>query len=469
VEDLINLCAQTAANRKHYDRLRRHLLSSLVCLGSHTVTRHIATAGRQFVDWSADYRFYSKGRLNDSELFTPVRQRIIRQQSPDNPVVVALDDTRLKKSSRNTPGVKYVRDPLGPPFQVNLILAQRFLQISMAWYDQEDGVRMIPVDFVHAPYLKKPKKSAPESDWQSYYQSCRKYTAGCVGQQRLKELRQALDTDGAKKRKLVCVVDGGYTNRTFLESLPERTHVIGRIRGDAKLYHLPEGQKQRGRRCIYGSQAPKPEELLKDQSVPWQEVRAFACGKEHLFRVKSLSPVRWRATGENFDLRLVVIAPLSYRLRKSSYHNYRQPSYLICTDPQASLEDIIQHYIWRWDIEVNFRDEKTILGVGQAQVHHPDSVESVPVLSVAAYAILLCSASSLYGLNGQGLRLPPPKWQQESSSRISTQDIISNLRNELWGEAINLSHFVSKTDHSTKSHNMDSSLSSALFYGASRA
>jgi len=39
---------------------------------------------------------------------------------------------------------------------------------------------------------------------------------------------------------------------------------------------------------------------------------------------------------------------------------------LICTDPDLALEDLLQQYIWRWDIEVNHRDEKTILGVGQA-------------------------------------------------------------------------------------------------------
>lgn len=45
---------------------------------------------------------------------------------------------------------------------------------------------------------------------------------------------------------------------------------------------------------------------------------------------------------------------------------YRQPAFLVCTDPQMTLEDLLQDYLWRWDIEVNFRDEKTIMGVGQA-------------------------------------------------------------------------------------------------------
>ena len=34
-------------------------------------------------------------------------------------------------------------------------------------------------------------------------------------------------------------VDGSYTNRTVLNGLPSNTVLIGRIRSDARLYHLP--------------------------------------------------------------------------------------------------------------------------------------------------------------------------------------------------------------------------------------
>ncbi len=108
--------------------MQRHLLSTLVCLGRHTLTGHIATAGRQDVDWSADYRLYSKGRVDTEALFAPLRTTIVNRLDPKQPVVVSMDDTRLKKSSRKTPGVKYTRDPLGPSFHVNFILAQRFAQ-----------------------------------------------------------------------------------------------------------------------------------------------------------------------------------------------------------------------------------------------------------------------------------------------------------------------------------------------------
>ena len=81
------------------------------------------------------------------------------------------------------------------------------------------------------------------------------------------------------------------------------------------------------------------------------------------------------ASMANKPRRLVVIAPVAYRPRKGSKLLYRQPAYLIRTDPDLSLERLVQYYLWRWDIEVNHRDEKQIIGVGQ---HNASAVLPLP-------------------------------------------------------------------------------------------
>jgi len=274
-----------------------------------------------------------------------------------------------------------------------------------------------------------------------------------------------MDEEGQQDRPLWAVVDGGYTNRTFLKHLPPRTVAVGRIRADAKLYHLPEPTEGKpGRNRVYGRRAPTPEQLRQDQSVPWERVEAFAAGKTHQFKIKTLSPLRWRPAGKEHDLRLIVIAPLGYRLTKNSRMLYRKPAYLICTNPDASLEQVLQAYIWRWDIEVNFRDEKTLLGVGQAQVRHEHSVENVPALAVAAYAMLLTSATIAYGVTGKPDSLPPPKWRRKTSLRASTQSLIQQLRHEVWAETIRFSSFVSPNPPNAKPLKLQSTLESALLY-----
>ena len=124
---------------------------------------------------------------------------------------------------------------------------------------------------------------------------------------------------------------------------------------------------------------------------------------------------------------------------------------------------MLQAYVWRWDIEVNFRDEKTLLGVGQAQVRHEHSVESVPALAVAAYAMLLTSATLAYGPTGEPDSLPSPKWRRKKNLRASTQSLIQQLRHEVWAQATRFSSFLSTHTAQTKPQKFDHTLETALF------
>ena len=408
---------------------------------------------------------YAAQRIDPQKLFAPVRQALLSRLAPGAPLIAAVDDTRLRKSGRKTHGVKYTRDPLGPPFHLNFIKAQRFLQLSMAAPANHGRTSMIPIDFVHAPTPQKPPAQAAAADHAQFRQAQRDQALPHVAAERVLRLRAVMDQDGQTNRSLWAVVDGGYTNSTFLKALPPRTLAVGRIRADAKLYHLPVSAPSKpGRSRVYGQRAPTPEELRLNASMPWTSVAAFAAGKTHQFKIKTLSPVRWRAAGQAHNLRLIVLAPLGYRLTKNSKLLYRKAAYLICTDPTASLQQVLQAYLWRWDIEVNFRDEKTILGVGQAQVRQEYAVETVPALAVAAYAMLLTAAIQNYGRAGQPDTLPAPKWRRTPSLRASTQSLVNHLRHEVWARAIRFSSFVSPHPAHTKPQKFEPSLAGAVFY-----
>jgi len=139
---------------------------------------------------------------------------------------------------------------------------------------------------------------------------------------------------------------------------------------------------------------------------------------------------------------------------------------LICTDSEASLQEILQHYVRRWDIEVNFRDEKTTLGVGEAQVRTPEAVEKVPALAVAAYASLLTAAIKTFGHKGLPDVLPRPKWQNKKPRRASTQQLVNHLRQEVWAASIRFSSFVQHPSNDTKPEKRTPSLASAVFYAS---
>jgi len=426
--------------RKHLGRLSRHMLSQLVCMGRHTLTNLMTTSGRQFMDWSADYRLYGKERIDCEQLFAHIRKEVI-DLNGEKPLVTALDDSLLRKTGKKIPGVKYARDPMGPPFQVNFVRGQRVIQMSAALCEGPQA-RMIPVMFRDASTPDKPKRLAPTEEWTAYKQECKKRRLSVHGSLCINDLRSQMEA----ARELWVTVDGSYTNRTILKNIPERTVLIGRIRSDAKLFSLPAAMTGPGRRRIYGPEAPTPDEVRKDDTIPWQKISAYTSGTMHEFRVKTVRQLRWRAAGEKHIVQIMVIAPLRYRLSKKGPLLYRDPAYLICTDPEISPEKILQAYLWRWDIEINFRDEKSLLGTGQAQVRNPASVKAVPQMMVASYAFLLLAGIRNWGIKGIPQPRNIPKWQNPKKKyRASANDLIKQLRYELWADSIssiNLSHFV---------------------------
>lgn len=423
--------------------------------------------GGQFKDWTADYSLYSKDRVDADVIFNEVRRQVDGFDSQQRPLCVALDDTILRKVGKSIPGTAYRKDPLGPAFNLNLVWAQRQLQISAALADETGEVRMIPICFEDASTPRKPRKGCSEEVMEAYKEQMKQRNLNALAVESLEQLQQKRTKDNAGVTpELHTVVDGSYTNKKMLRNLPPKTTLIGRIRKDAKLSAKPEGQNQKGRKKFYGEDLPTPEQIRQDANIPWTKVLARASGKSREFEVKTMAPVRWRAAGE-MDLRLVVIRPVGYRLRKGSRKLYTQPAYLICTDPELPIEELLQQYIWRWDIEVNHRDEKTVLGVGQAQVRNDNSVQNIPATAVAAFAMLHLAAIKTYGQGGHPTAIPPAKWRNPSKKkRPSTQDLINELRRELWSKAIRpeiLTDFVDKTKADTKSVKFEPDLCSSLF------
>ena len=141
-------------------------------------------------------------------------------------------------------------------------------------------------------------------------------------------------------------------------------------------------------------------------------------------------------------------------------------SFLICTDTNLPLEKVLQYYSWRWDIEVNFRDQKTILGVGQAQVRTEASNQNAPALAVAAYAVLLLASLKTYGAQGKPEKFHTPRWDKRKRlRRASTNDLRNQVRYALWSSAL-LTHFrplCSKEDPNQNARKCDLPFNSALF------
>ena len=411
-----------------FHRAVRQALGSLVCLGRRCLSRIIWTNGGQHRSWSAEYFLHSRCDWQPQELFRPILERALAY-CPGRLVGVAVDDTRLPKTGRSIQQAFYQRDPLSPPFHVNLLLGLRFLQASLlvpVHRLAQVSTRGLPIRFEEVSRVKKPSRKAKPEAWQAYKEAIKQHNlsqsfVGMMGQ-----LRKELDLAGGEKKTLVLAGDGSFCNRTCFRAPRDRTELISRTRKDAVLcLRAPEG----GRR-FYNTEKFTPEQVRQDGAQPWKQSKVFYGGKRRKVRYKEVAAVYWEGGAGRCPLRLLVVAPTPYRKRKSSKLYYRQPAFLLTTDRNSSAKQLLQIYFDRWQIEVNHRDEKDTLGVGQAQLSNVKAVPKQPVLAVAAYSALLLASLIAFGAERGAAYEPLPKWRLQGH-RPSCLDLVTLLRKEM--------------------------------------
>lgn len=414
-------------------RAIEHAMATPCSLGRRTVSRTICALDRHHQDWSADYKIFSRSKWSEDELFSPVLQSFLTRY-PNRAVPVGFDDTKLPKCGKKIKSAFWQRDPMSPPFHANLILAQRFIQASVLFPHYVEGEydpRGIPVRFKEAPALKKPGKRADEAKKEEYKQAKKHFNLSTQALQVMCSVRSEIDDAGGQCRQMLSVLDGSFCNQTVFKADLKRNDLIARCRKDAKLCLPAEPGGQR----VYSVDKFTPEQVRKDAAVDWKRAKIRFGGKVRNIRFKEVRNVLWQRGAGRKLIKLFVIAPQPYKLSANSAINYRQPAYLLTTDLKSRAKALIQAYFDRWQIEVNHRDEKNILGIGQAQLTSDLSVPRHPAFLVASYSIMLLSSLEEFGLERTDDFIDLPKWRK-NAKRPSALDLISLLRKQ-----INETHF----------------------------
>ena len=414
--------------QRTFERGVRQALGSLICLGRRCLTRIIWTNGGQNRSWSAEYFLHSRCQWEPQQLFQPILQRALAY-CPQRLVGVAIDDTRLRKTGRAIPQAFYQRDPLSPPFHLNLMLGLRFLQASLLvplHRNAPVGTRALPIRFQEVSRIKRPGKKASDEMRQQYKEALKQKNLSRSFVDMGKQLRQELDDAGGRNKVLVLAGDGSFCNRTCFGEIPERSVLLVRARKDAKLcFRAAEGSRR-----FYATEKFTPEQIRQDESRTYKTTKIFYGGKRRKIRYKEVNGVYWQRGAKKRPLRLIVIAPTPYRKSKSRKFYYRDPAYLLTTDLRSSLKQLLQIYFDRWQIEVNHREEKDTLGVGQAQLWNVTSVPKQPVLAVASYSALLLASLQAFGAERGKAYAALPKWRR-NARRPSALDLTTLLRKEM--------------------------------------
>jgi hypothetical protein len=248
-----------------FTRAQYQALGALLVRGRATLSPILWTNGREQRSWSAEYFLHSRAKWEPQALFTPLLKAAL-SYCPGRLVGVAVDDTRVRKTGRAIPQVAYHRDPMSPPFHINLMLGLRFLQSSSVLLPLHHAARFPPAPSRSAS--KKPQEAGRRADaaaWEQYRQDRKRSNLSHRVVDSMGATRAALDEACAPHKVLVIAGDGSLCNRTVFAGVPPRTELITRTRKDAKLCSAAAGE---GRR-VYGAQKFTPEQVRQDQLVTW--------------------------------------------------------------------------------------------------------------------------------------------------------------------------------------------------------
>ena len=332
-------------------RLPVLLTGMLFASGRRTVTTWLRAAG--VADDYQDYYYLlaAVGRKSES-IATQLVLLVLRTLPLPERLLLVIDDSPTKRYGPKVEGADIHHNPTPGPADQPFLYGHVWVTISLALRHPEWGPLALPLRAL--PYVRQQTiASIPK---------CRRWGRFATKLVLAARLVEWIVPILKKAEKTVwIVIDGGYTKRPFLKRVLKLSGVVvvGRLRKDAALRDLPpklkQGQRRgRGRPRKYGKHKIS---LAKraGQNRGWQTIDCTTYGKTTIKTYKTFLATYGPVGGV---IRVVLV--------KEDHGWYP----FFCTDPNASVRDIVEAYADRATIEQDFHDVKEVWGTGQQQVRN---------------------------------------------------------------------------------------------------
>lgn len=161
-------------------------------------------------------------------------------------------------------------------------------------------------------------------------------------------------------RAIVVVADNAYAVLDLLsrcQCLPQPVSVVTRLRLDAALYYPPPERTAttRGRPRRKGKRQPTLSARLGAPQTVWQRlmVRWYGGGEREI-EVATDTAIWYHCGMPTVPLRWVLIRDPDGKFA---------PQALLCTDQDVAAPQIVEWFVWRWQLEVTFHEVRAHLGV----------------------------------------------------------------------------------------------------------
>jgi hypothetical protein len=429
---LTALFALLAAHRpafrqeRPFQRVTGLVVGWLLALERHTVTRLLAAVGLVEADWSAFYRLLGSPRFAYDRLTRCLLQATLPLADATRPYLVALDGVVVPRSSRTMPGTGWVLAPQTAPFKRGLRRAQRFVDLCWLPTPSAQGYsRAVPVRWEPAfpPKAVPAVDVTPRTEW----------AAGLAG---LGWVRTELDTAGRPGQRILGIADAAFGAKGLWQGLPAGVDLLVRCAKNRALFALPTPPPPgtRGRKRIYGEQAPHPAAWLEDRTG-WRQTEVMVRGRAIPLTYRVEGPYLLKGAAER-PLFLLVVKGIA---KRSSRHKRRDPAFWLVSarrgedgrwDLPYPAPDLLAWAWQRWEIEVAHREQKTGFGVGEPQCWGPRSAVTAVQFAGWVYGLTVLAGIRAWGL-GRAPTAPATRWWR-GSGRWSLGQLWTGLRAELW-------------------------------------
>ncbi len=332
-------------------RLSVLLVGILFASGRRTVTTWLRAAGVS--DDYQDYYYFlgAVGRKSES-IATQLVALLLRTLPLPKRLLLVIDDSPTKRYGPKVEGADVHRNPTPGPADQPFLYGHIWVTISLTLRHPEWGALALPLRAML--YVRKQTMaSIPKSrHWHRF--ATKLQLAARLVEWIVPIMKRAGKT-------VWIVVDGGYTKRPFLRRVLKLASlvVVGRLRKDAALRDLPakrkKGQRRgRGRPRKYGKNRLS---LAKraGQKRGWQTVE---CTLYNLAVTKTYKTFLATYAPAGGVIRVVLV--------KEDHGWYG----FFCSNPDASVVEILQAFADRATIEQDFHDVKEVWGSGQQQVRN---------------------------------------------------------------------------------------------------
>jgi len=337
----------SALDRRSTPRLALLFLGAVLARGRRTVTTWIRAAGLSGQYQACYLAVAAAGKKAETIAAYLVTVVIKPLLSGVERVTLAVDDTPTRRYGPHVQGAGVHHNPTPGPAGAPYVYGHVFVVLGLLAIHPAWGVVALPL--LSRLYVRK--KDLPNIDPKHRPEFRTKLELA------VDLLRWAKPWLGLLGKPLWVVADGAYAKKEFLKpAIGLGMTVVSRLRCDAALWSLPPvippDRKGPGRPRVYGTERIS---LAKrgGQRRGWTN-EAFTLYGERVTKRYKTFLATWRPAGGVFRV-VLVDEPAGWRA-------------YFCTDPSASVADILGAVADRFSLEITFRDCKQVVGAGQQQV-----------------------------------------------------------------------------------------------------